>query len=79
MDGFWCNKKLDDFKKAADDLNNLGELCNKKGIRFAMHNHDKEFVPVQGYEWGYEVLLKETDPANVGNAARFILGNQRRR
>jgi sugar phosphate isomerase/epimerase len=60
------NKKLDDFKKAADDLNNLGELCNKKGIRFAMHNHDKEFVPVQGYQWGYEVLLKETDPAKVG-------------
>ena len=59
------NKKLDDFKKAAEDLNNLGELCNKGGIRLAMHNHDKEFVPVQGYEWGYEVLLKETDPAKV--------------
>jgi len=59
------NKKLDDFKKAAEDLNNLGELCNKNGIRLAMHNHDKEFVPVQGHEWGYEVLLKETDPAKV--------------
>jgi sugar phosphate isomerase/epimerase len=59
------NKKLDDFKKAAEDLNNLGELCNQKGIRLAMHNHDKEFVPVQGYKWGYEVLLKETDPAKV--------------
>ncbi len=59
------NKKLDDFKKAAEDLNNLGELCNKNGLRLAMHNHDKEFVPVQGYEWGYEVLLQETDPAKV--------------
>jgi len=59
------NKKLDDFKKAAEDLNNLGELCNKNGIRLAMHNHDKEFVPVQGHEWGYEVLLKETDPVKV--------------
>jgi sugar phosphate isomerase/epimerase len=59
------NKKLDDFKKAADDLNGVGELCNKMGIRFAMHNHDKEFVPVQGYKWGYEVLLKETDPTKV--------------
>lgn len=59
------NKKLDDFKIAAEDLNNLGELCNKGGIRLAMHNHDKEFVPVDGYEWGYEVLLKETDPAKV--------------
>ncbi len=59
------NKKLDDFKKAAEDLNNLGELCNKSGLRLAMHNHDKEFVPVQGFQWGYEVLLKETDPATV--------------
>jgi sugar phosphate isomerase/epimerase len=59
------NKKLDDFKKAAEDLNNLGELCHKNGLRLAMHNHDKEFVPVQGYQWGYEVLLKETDPARV--------------
>ena len=59
------NKKLDDFKKTAEDLNILGEMCNKRGLRLAMHNHDKEFVPVQGYEWGYEVLLKETDPAKV--------------
>jgi sugar phosphate isomerase/epimerase len=59
------NKNLDDFKKTAEDLNTLGELCNRKGIRLAMHNHDKEFVPVEGYQWGYEVLLKETDPAKV--------------
>lgn len=59
------DKKLDDFKKAAEDLNHLGELCNKNGLRLAMHNHDKEFVPVQGYEWGYEVILKETDPDKV--------------
>ena len=59
------DKKLDDFKKVAEDLNILGEQCNKNGIRLAMHNHDKEFVPVQGYEWGYEVLLKETDADKV--------------
>lgn len=59
------NKKLDDFKKVAEDLNNLGEMCNKNNIRLAMHNHDKEFVPVQGFEWGYEVILNDTDPAKV--------------
>lgn len=56
------NKKLDDFKQAAERLNRLGEQCNQMGIRFAFHNHDKEFVPVQGYQWGCEVLLEETDP-----------------
>ena len=61
------NKKLDDFKKASDDLNRVGEVCNKGGIRLAFHNHDQEFVKVDGgYQWGYDVIMKETDPAKVG-------------
>ena len=60
------NKKLDDFKIAADDLNKLGEICNQAGSRFLFHNHNKEFVPVGGYQWGYEVILENTDPELVG-------------
>ena len=60
------NKKLDDFKKASDDLNRVGEFCDKAGLRLAFHNHDQEFVKVDGgYQWGYDVLMKETDPAKV--------------
>jgi len=59
------NKTLDDFRIASERLNRLGELCNQKGLRFAFHNHDKEFVPVEGYRWGYEVMLRETDPVLV--------------
>ncbi len=59
------NKTLDDFKIASEQMNQLGEQCNRMGIRFAMHNHDKEFVPVEGYRWGYEVMLRETDPKLV--------------
>jgi sugar phosphate isomerase/epimerase len=59
------DKKLDDFSKGCGRPEPAGALCNQMGIRFAMHNHDKEFVPVKGYQWGYEVLLKETDPAKV--------------
>src|SRR5450432_1132949 len=59
------NKKLDDFKQAAENLNKIGEQCHKGGIRFAFHNHDKEFVPVEGYDWGYEVIMKQTDPRQV--------------
>jgi sugar phosphate isomerase/epimerase len=65
MDG-GDNKTLDDFKTASDDLNRLGEICKKGGIRFLMHNHNKEFVPVKGYRWGYEVMLENTDPDLVG-------------
>ena len=59
------NKELDDFKVASERLNKIGETCNEMGIRFAFHNHDKEFVPVEGYRWGYEVILRETDPERV--------------
>jgi sugar phosphate isomerase/epimerase len=65
MDG-GDNKTLDDFKTASEEMNRLGEICNKAGIRFLMHNHNKEFVPVQGYRWGYEVMLENTDPKLVG-------------
>ena len=56
------DKKLDDFKQASERLNKVGEQCRKQGIRFAFHNHEKEFVPVEGYRWGYEVILENTDP-----------------
>jgi len=56
------DKKLDDFKVASERLNQVGEQCKEMGIKFAFHNHDKEFVPVEGYQWGYEVILENTDP-----------------
>jgi sugar phosphate isomerase/epimerase len=65
MDG-GDNKKLDDFKNVAAELNTLGETCKKRGIRFLFHNHNKEFVEVDGYRWGYEVILENTDPKLVG-------------
>ena len=65
MDG-GDHKTLDDFKAAALEMNRLGDICNKSGIRFLMHNHNKEFVPVTGYRWGYEVMLQNTDPRLVG-------------
>jgi sugar phosphate isomerase/epimerase len=59
------DKKLNDFLEAAERLNNVGEECKSMGIKFAFHNHEKEFVPVEGYRWGYEVILENTDPALV--------------
>ena len=59
------NKNLDDFKLASERLNEIGKVCKEGGIRFSFHNHDKEFVPVEGHEFGYDVMLKETDPKYV--------------
>jgi sugar phosphate isomerase/epimerase len=61
MDG-GADKKLDDFLEASERLNIVGEQCKKMGIKFAFHNHDQEFVEVEGYRWGYEAILENTDP-----------------
>jgi sugar phosphate isomerase/epimerase len=55
---------LDDFRRLADEFNRLGEESKRSGVRFAYHNHDFEFSPLEG-QLPYDVLLAGTDPANV--------------
>lgn len=55
------HKTADDFKQAAEEMNKIGEIAKKTGIRFGYHNHDFEFVKTDdGYL--YDILLEETDP-----------------
>ncbi|HXS77109.1 MAG TPA: sugar phosphate isomerase/epimerase [Terracidiphilus sp.] len=54
----------DDFKGMAATANQIGESAKKHGLVFAYHNHNVEFRKFDG-ETGYEILLKETDPALV--------------
>lgn len=55
----------DDFKRMAAQANEIGESAKKRGLEFAYHNHNVEFRRVDGGETGYDILLKETDPALV--------------
>lgn len=57
-------KSIDDFKKFADDFNAKGEICKKNGIRFAYHNHDYSFKPVDG-QVPQDVMMKGTDASLV--------------
>lgn len=57
-------KKLDDFKKFADEFNQKGEICKKNGIRFAYHNHDYTFKELEG-QLPQDVLMNSTDPSLV--------------
>lgn len=41
-------KTVDDFKKMAERFNKYGEICKKYGVKFAYHNHDYSFVPIDG-------------------------------
>lgn len=57
-------KTLDDYKKYADDFNKKGEICKQNGIRFAFHNHNFSFQPIDG-QFPQDILLMNTDPSLV--------------
>lgn len=53
-------KTIDDYKKFADKFNSYGEICKKNGLRFAYHNHDYSFVPLEG-QVPQDVLMQNTN------------------
>ena len=57
-------KNLDEYKALAADFNKYGEICKKNGIRFAFHNHEMSFAPING-EYAQDILMKNTDPSLV--------------
>ena len=57
-------KKLDDYKKFADTFNQRGEVCKKNGIKFAYHNHDYSFKPLEG-QMPQDVMMQQTNKDTV--------------
>ncbi len=53
-------KSINDFKNIADQFNKNGEICKNNGIRFAYHNHDYTYQPVDN-ELPVDVLMNNTD------------------
>lgn len=64
MFGLPKDATLADWKKAADELNVIGEQSKKAGIQMGFHNHNNEFEKLEG-ELIYDVLLKQFDPSLV--------------
>ncbi|MBD0294183.1 MAG: sugar phosphate isomerase/epimerase, partial [Flavisolibacter sp.] len=58
------NKELNFYKQAAADFNKSGDICKRNGLRFAYHNHDYSFKPVEG-QMPQDVMMQNTDPALV--------------
>lgn len=54
-------KKMDDFKKFADDFNKMGQVCKDNGLRFAYHNHGYTFMDLEG-QVPQDYLIENTDP-----------------
>ena len=57
-------KDAETCKKTAQTMTKAAEICKKEGLKMAYHNHNFEFTPF-GDTYGYEIFLKESDPALV--------------
>jgi len=57
-------KTADDYKWMADQLNNLGKKLAGDGLMLGYHNHEIEFVAVDG-QIPWDILLTNTDPKLV--------------
>ncbi len=57
-------KSLDDWKKKAEQFNQVGEKVTKAGMKFGYHNHDYSFKALEG-QIPHELLLANTDPKYV--------------
>jgi sugar phosphate isomerase/epimerase len=56
---------LEDFKRTAELANKIGAKAKQAGLQYAYHNHNYEFRDQGNGQTGYDLLLKETDPALV--------------
>jgi len=64
----WLNadqrKSIETYKQVAEKFNAIGEMCKDNGMKFGYHNHDFEFMPIDGII-PYDILLESTDPKLV--------------
>lgn len=57
-------KSIDNYKKIASGLGIAAQTAKNAGLKLAYHNHDFEFIPIDG-QTGMDILLKETDAGMV--------------
>jgi sugar phosphate isomerase/epimerase len=57
-------KTADDYKWMGDQLNQIGARTQAEGLQLAYHNHEIEFVPVEG-QIPWDILMANTDPKLV--------------
>ena len=57
-------KTVEDWKWQGDQLNELGEKVRRAGFQLGYHNHDIEFMAIDGVV-PYDVLMAQTDPKVV--------------
>lgn len=59
------NLKVEDYQYAADQLNKVGEMAKKAGIKVGYHNHFWEFRQFGNGTKGLDILIAFTEPELV--------------
>lgn len=55
---------IDDWKRLAGQLNEIGQKVQREGFQLGYHNHNMEFIETDG-KIPYDILLESTDPKLV--------------
>jgi sugar phosphate isomerase/epimerase len=55
----------EDFKRVAALANEIARQAKAAGLQYSYHNHNFEFRDLGDKQIGYDILLRETDPALV--------------
>lgn len=61
----WVNepdRNIESYKKMVGDWNEVGKIMKGVGIQFGYHNHNFEFVNIDGIVPYYDIFMKEMDP-----------------
>ncbi len=46
--------------ETAENLEKIGKKCHERGIQFAWHNHNKEFMPLENGQTAFEIIMENT-------------------
>lgn len=57
-------RTIDDWRRIGDLFTQAGRAAKAAGIKFAYHNHDYEFAPMEG-QVPFDILLQSSDPTYV--------------
>lgn len=56
------DRNIEMYKKMVGDWNEVGEIMMNVGIQFGYHNHNFEFLNIDGVVPYYDILLSDLDP-----------------
>jgi sugar phosphate isomerase/epimerase len=61
----WVNdvdRTIEKYKKMVGDWNQVGRIMKATGIQFGYHNHNFEFMNIDGVVPYYDIFMREMDP-----------------